>query len=132
MKKIYLTWNDIETAIESLAHVINKSDIKIDNIMGLPRGGMVPAVMLSHRLNIPLANTHIRPMGNLLVVDDICDSGKTLNQFKFESQIYTATIHHKQTACYEPTFWYGLIRGDAWIVYPWERKDSDTIQDYLK
>jgi hypoxanthine phosphoribosyltransferase len=130
MEKIYLTWKDIEDAVESIAYRIKTSNIKIDSISGLPRGGLIPAVMLSHKLNIPLHSLSTPP-GNILVVDDICDSGKTLSQFKFESHVYTATIHHKQTACCEPTFWYSLVR-DAWIVYPWEQKNSDTIQDYLK
>ena len=32
---------------------------------------------------------------------------------------------------FEPTIW-GKIIKDQWIVYPWEREDSETIQDYLK
>ena len=131
MEKVYLTWKDIEDAIESIAYRIKTSNIEINSISGLPRGGLIPAVMLSHKLNIPLHSLGT-VVGNILVVDDICDSGETLHKFKHESNVYTATIHHKQTASVEPTFWYSLVRGDAWIVYPWERKDSDTIQDYKK
>jgi hypothetical protein len=32
----------------------------------------------------------------------------------------------------EPMFYYSLVRGNAWIVYPWENDDSETIADYKK
>ena len=33
---------------------------------------------------------------------------------------------------YEPNIYAQIHEGDEWIIYPWERKDSETIQDYLK
>ena len=42
-----------------------------------------------------------------------------------------AVLHHKPSANFEPAIW-GKIVKDQWIVYPWEREDSETIQDYLK
>ena len=130
MEKRYLTWKDIENAIESIAYRIKKCDIEFSSITGLPRGGLIPAVMLSHKLNIPYKESPT--MGNILVIDDICDSGETLHKFKHESNVYTATIHYKQTASVEPTFWYSLVQDKDWIVYPWERDDSETIADYKK
>ena len=130
MEKIYLTWKDVENAIESIAYRIKKCDIEFSSITGLPRGGLIPAVMLSHKLNIPYKESPT--MGNILVIDDICDSGETLHKFKHESNVYTATIHYKQTASVEPTFWYSLVQDKDWIVYPWERDDSETIADYKK
>ena len=132
MEKIYLTWEDIEDAVESLAYRISVSNKQITSITGLPRGGLIPAVMLSHKLDIPFHPSHIPPHGNILVVDNICDSGETLSIFKNEPNVYTATIHHKQTASFEPDFWYSLVRGKAWIVYPWEQQESETIADYKK
>jgi hypoxanthine phosphoribosyltransferase len=45
--------------------------------------------------------------------------------------MYTATLHYKPTAIFTPDF-YSKEVGTEWIVYPWERKDSDAVQDYLK
>jgi hypoxanthine phosphoribosyltransferase len=70
--KIYLSWDIIETLVDVLAMNIKKSEI--DSIMGLPRGGLIPAVMLSHKLNLPLV---FEPTEKTLIVDDICDSGET-------------------------------------------------------
>ena len=130
--KRFITWRDINDAIERLSINITNSKVEIAAVGGLPRGGLIPAVMLSHRLTIPfVSQANIAGVaGNILIVDDICDSGKTLKRFKYESNVYTATLHYKTTAEYEPHFWWKLAALDEWIVYPWEREDSKTIADY--
>ncbi len=134
MAKNFLDWKDIDDAIEELATNISKSKIKITAIGGLPRGGLIPAVMLSHKLDISFVSqaSMAGVNGNILIVDDICDSGKTLKRFKYESNVYTATLHYKSNAIVEPNFWWKLASNDEWIVYPWERDDAEAIQDYLK
>jgi hypoxanthine phosphoribosyltransferase len=134
MTKKFLEWRDVDDAINRLATNISNSGTKFSFIGGLPRGGLIPAVMLSHKLNTPfVSQANIAGVsGNLLIVDDICDSGKTLKRFKYESNVYTATIHYKTTAITEPNFWWKLASKDEWIVYPWERDDAEAIQDYLK
>jgi len=130
MEKIYLSWDEIEDAIESLAYQIKNSGKKIGSMNGLARGGLIPAVMLSHKLGIPFMNETNDDEGYILIVDDICDTGETLEYYDIHDYILTATIHHKQTAIIEPDFYYSLAPQDKWIVYPWEQKDSKTIQDY--
>jgi hypoxanthine phosphoribosyltransferase len=130
MEKIYLSWDDIKTAVESLAYQIKKSNIEIYKIKGLQRGGLIPAVMLSHLLDIPMTENKIVG-SNVLVVDDICDTGETLAPYK-QTNNPIATIHHKQTAIVEPTFYYSLAKNDSWYYYPWEQEDAETIQDYKK
>ena len=130
--KRFISWRDIDDAVERLAINITNNNIEIAAVGGLPRGGLIPAVMLSHKMSIPfVSQANISQInGNILVVDDICDSGKTLKRFKFEDNIYTATLHYKTTAEYEPHFWWRLAPLNEWIVYPWEREDSKTIADY--
>jgi len=132
MDRRYLDWNDINRAINKIVASINSSEIKINAIGGLPRGGLVPAVMLSHRLSIPfVSQAQIQTtIGNILIVDDICDSGKTLKRFKFEENIYTATLHWKQSSEYQPNYFWEIAYENEWIVYPWENKDSQTKPDY--
>ncbi len=134
VEKVFISWSDIDAAVEILAGRIARSDLKISAIGGLPRGGLVPAVMLSHKMGIPFvsqANIAKVP-GNILIVDDICDSGETLKRFKFEENVFTATIHHKRSAAVEPNFFYQLAYENQWIAYPWENKDSAPVADYLK
>jgi hypoxanthine phosphoribosyltransferase len=132
MDRRYLNWNDIDRAINRIIASINSSEIKINAVGGLPRGGLIPAVMLSHRLGIPfVSQAQIQTtIGNILIVDDICDSGKTLKRFKFEENIYTATLHWKQSSEYQPHYFWEIAYENEWIVYPWENRDSKTIPDY--
>ena len=132
MNKRFIQWRDVEDAVERLATNIINSKVEITAVGGLPRGGLIPAVMLSHKMNIPfVSQANIAGVvGNILIVDDICDTGKTLKRFKFEDNVYTATLHYKSSAEYEPNFWWRLAYENEWIVYPWEREDSKTIQDY--
>jgi hypoxanthine phosphoribosyltransferase len=123
--KMYLSWDDINVLVEDLCNTIATSGAEIKSIAGIKRGGLIPAVMISHKLNIPYVD---RINKDTLVVDDICDTGETL---KKSIAMYTATLHYKPTAGFTPDF-YAKEVGSDWIVYPWERKDSDAVQDYLK
>ena len=123
--KVFVYWDDISVLVDELCNTITSSGVQIKSITGIERGGLIPAVMISHKLNIPYT-TKINK--DTLVVDDICDSGETLKNMVAG---YTATLHYKKTASFTPDF-YSKEVGDEWIVYPWERNDSDTIQDYLK
>lgn len=123
--KMFISWDDINILVDELCSTISKSGAEIKSITGIERGGLIPAVMISHKLNIPYV-TKINKY--TLVVDDICDTGETL---KKTVAGFTATLHYKKTAIFTPDF-YSKEVGTEWIVYPWERSDSDTIQDYLK
>lgn len=123
--KLFVSWDDINVLVEELCTTIVTSGVRVTSITGIERGGLIPAVMISHRLSIPYVTSINK---NTLVVDDICDTGETLQNTVAG---YTATLHYKTTAKYTPDF-YSKEVGDEWIVYPWERKDSEAIQDYLK
>ena len=122
--KIYLSWDDINILVEDLCNTIATSGAQIKSVTGIERGGLIPAVMISHKLSIPYV-TKINK--DTLVVDDICDTGVTLKDMVAG---FTATLHYKPTAIFTPDF-YAKEVGSDWLVYPWERKDSEAIQDYL-
>tara|TARA_R110000782_G_scaffold230929_1_gene317191 strand:+ start:310 stop:690 length:381 start_codon:yes stop_codon:yes gene_type:complete len=123
MKKRYISWEEVETLVNILHDNILESGINLIQIYGIPRGGLIPAVMLSHKMDIPITNNYF----NNLVIDDICDSGETLKPFKSP----TAVLHYKpHTSIIEPTFYACKFESDDWIVYPWENKDAEAIQDY--
>ena len=125
--KIYLCWDDINILVEDLCNTIKQSGAQIKSITGIERGGLIPAVMISHKLNIPYV-TKINK--NTLVVDDICDTGVTLRD---TIGCNTAVLHYKpHTSCFKPNIYATIHEGNEWILYPWEREDSEQIQDYLK
>lgn len=130
MEKVYLTWNDIDNLVDKLANEVSQAPVPPLYITGLPRGGLIPAVMLSHKLNIPFVNVSMiraLPRVDVLVVDDIADSGETLEQYKMYQ---TAVLHYKMQSEHIPTYYAEEVPNEAWIVYPFEREDSETIQDY--
>ena len=129
--KIYLTWGDIDALVNVLTIEIANKRFQIDSIAGLPRGGLIPAVILSHKLNLPLVS---EPTRKTLIVDDICDSGETfLKLLKQHPFNLFACLHYKpHTSKFPPDIWAELYEVDNWLVYPWENENADAIQDYLK
>jgi len=67
---------------------------------------------------------------SILIVDDISDSGQTLKHYKKQGYT-TATIDVRNTTITKPDYYCNWLDTPDWIVYPWEEKDSKTIQDYL-
>jgi xanthine phosphoribosyltransferase len=65
----------------------------------------------------------------ILFVDDINDTGATLNWIKdnwlfdpitWGDQIRTAVIHSKVESAFTVNYKTDIISQDIWIVYPWE------------
>ena len=130
MEKLYYNWEEVEELVDLLAKQITQSGYQIEYIFGLQRGGLIPAVMLSHKLGIPMTQDPTRQ--NILIVDDICDSGETFKEFflKYPDSTF-ACLHFKpHTSDFNPDFSANKFFSDDWICYPWEEKDSQTIQDY--
>ena len=126
-QKMHLSWDDVNTLVDNLCKQIPFELPNIDSVHGILRGGLIPAVLISHKLDLPYVNA-VGP--NTLVVDDIADTGVTLDK---GPGVYTAVLHYKpHTSCFKPSIYSELHEGDEWIIYPWETKDSDPIQDYLK
>ena len=125
ISKIYLSWEDINNLVDVIAEKIINNYPNINSVSGIARGGLIPAVLLSHKLDLP----YVQAISNdTLVVDDICDTGKTLEK---APGVYHAVLHYKKTASFTPNI-FATVVGEDWIVYPWEREDSETVQDYLK
>ena len=129
-EKIYLTWNDVNNLLDKLHQQTNGI---INYVTGVPRGGIILAVLYSHRFNIPYMEFKNNNYPDMLILDDIADSGATFEniQDNFPTPKKGA-LHYKSSCSYKPDFFAEEIDDDfGWIVYPWERKDSKTVQDYL-
>ena len=137
MSKYYVDWDEIKVLVDFLCYKIKEQNIHIENIYGIQRGGLIPAVMISHWLDIRMGKGDIGP--NTLIVDDICDSGETLDKlvekyqtlYSYPFNLKTAVLHYKpHTSCFEPTLYAEKWNKNVWLIYPWEKEDSKTIQDY--
>lgn len=119
MNKQNISFKQIENLILSKLSKIKN----VKNIYGIPRGGLVPSVILSHNLNIPLTDKITK---QTLVVDEICDSGTTFEKLEKELGFKPITfcIHKKTISKYEPTYVCKVLKTKKWIVYPWEKNKS--------
>jgi len=130
--KTFYNWEDIEGRVLDLCQRLKHESFEA--VYGVPRGGLIVAVLVSHKLGIPLI-TDLRDMygKKFLIVDDIADTGVTLERYKKLEVCNSATFatldYHKQSIVI-PDYWISE-KGNKWIVYPWESQDSKEIQDYL-
>jgi hypothetical protein len=99
-EKIIYTNDQMRGDLQEIIRQMGKDDFKPDVVVGIARGGLVPATMLSHYLGKPLqtinyslrdnmvshvseisdAARKIKEGNSILLVDDICDSGETLRK----------------------------------------------------
>ena len=54
MKKRSISWFEYQALVGKIARDIAVSDWKPDYVVGVTRGGALPAVMLSHYLDVPM------------------------------------------------------------------------------
>jgi hypoxanthine phosphoribosyltransferase len=172
MKKQAITWNDFDKHCSLLARKILKTGFKPEYIVGITRGGLSAAVVLSHLLEVPLYTLKVTlrdgaeedcdhncwmsedafgygEMGclenvpaNILIVDDINDSGSTIAWIKKDwqssclpnSEIWQQIWHNNvkfavlvnNLASTETVDYSALeinkAEDDVWIDFPWEQE----------
>ena len=128
VKKVYITWEQVYEMLDTIAKKVSTKSVS-----GIPRGGSLLAILYSHRYNVEYRSIPIMGDKNQLILDDIADSGETLELWKrdFKESIF-GTLHYKNISKVKPDIFAEEIEEDyGWIFYPWEKKDSKTIQDYL-
>lgn len=116
--KIFIDWETYLILIDKMCLLVKDKGFK--SVAGLPRGGLIPAVILSHSLNIPLVSIEEADKGTLLV-DDMCDSGNTL--LELNPVIPVAVLHKRYSSKYHPDYVVDIIDTDDWIIYPYEQCD---------
>ena len=118
--KAYLSWTGFEFAMSEFVKHYKKNNYKCDAIYGPPRGGLPIAVTLSHRLGVPLIKDYweTEKLDKVLIVDDIADTGKTLEPL-IGPKFITYTIYYHKQSTVEPNYWVFEKKG-KWIVFPWE------------
>tara|TARA_B100000530_G_scaffold53500_1_gene30052 strand:- start:15 stop:410 length:396 start_codon:yes stop_codon:yes gene_type:complete len=123
----YFTWSDFD---KSVLHIANKcKSLELSGIYGVPRGGLCLAVALSHKLNINLIS---EPRKNSLIVDDVYETGITLNTLKdIDGATFFVLFSKMKTKWWNTVF---ISEKSEWIVFPWENTynfQSDR-NDYIK
>ena len=139
VKKTDLGWSYIEYQVNKICKDIGTA--KYDVVVGISRGGLIPAVMISHKLKLPLLTMTVTLRDNLarvqslkikkgekaLVVDDINDSGNTLTMISefFKTRHILAgyaVLQNKLSSNFSVDYYGTLQDNDNWINFPWENK----------
>jgi len=153
-----VSWEEIVDWAWNLAKIIKKDGYKPDVIVALARGGYVPARLLCDFLDVEnllsIQSQHWTEAAkaeeraiikfpyqvdlsnyNVLVVDDIVDTGVTLKlarDFVEEKwrpkQLKTAALQWiSPVAKFKPDYYYIEVKDWTWFQYPWTRLE-DTYQ----
>jgi len=132
--KLYLSWKWVDEQINKIGDKLEGLDLEF--VSGIPRGGLIPAVMMSHAFNIKYISYSSAKMLPLelrektLVIDDISDTGITLEEAN-DLKFILASLCIRSGTKTIPRFIGEIISDDRWLVFPWEKLDSIPMQDYL-
>ena len=156
-KDLWVSWDDYHRAIESLALMVHESGWRFDHVLCLARGGMRPGDIFSRIFDVPLAilstssyreeegtvrgsldiakyitMTRGSLSGRVLLVDDLVDSGVTLEQvqshlrtnFPAVTEVKSAVIWCKACSSVRPDFYLQYLETNPWIHQPFEEYDG--------
>ena len=167
-EKLFINWDEYNTTVEKLAVQIHEN-FKPDLLIGIMRGGAPIIDVLSRVFKLKCAYLAVesysgkgiedrqgelifsREMsstvqnlgGNLLLCDDLSDTGVTLNRSiewlkkypplkgKIKS-IKTAVLWKKAKSTFNPDFCAITLKNNPWIVQPFERYEEIRIEELNK
>lgn len=161
MPDLYVSWSDYHQTIEQLAVKIYQSDWHFNQIVCIAKGGLRVGDLLSRIYEQPLAilatssyiglgkqergdlifSQHLTMTtaelgSHVLLVDDLVDSGITLQQTvpwlqqRYNSQIAeirTAVLWYKACSVYAPDYYVDYLPDNPWIHQPFERYEKMDI-----
>ena len=145
-KKDYFGQKEMELALIEIKNQIDQSNFSPEIIFSINRGGCIPGVYLSHLLNIPhhVINVQLRDQKkninisnllkfaklekNILIVDDINDTGATFNFVKnslakYKGNFSYASLIENKSSNFKVDFKAKIIDkkiNPNWIVFQWE------------
>jgi hypoxanthine phosphoribosyltransferase len=157
MKDLYVTWDDYHRLIERLIAQVHESGYKFDAILCLARGGLRIGDVISRVYDMPLAilaassyreaagtqqgrldigefitKTGGEMSGKVLLVDDLVDSGVTMNRviehlkqcFPAVTEVRTAVLWYKGNSTFRPDYFVQFLETSPWIHQPFEEYDA--------
>ena len=160
---LYVSWEEYHTKIEQLAAKIYESQWEFDQILCLARGGLRIGDVLSRIYNKPLAILSATSYGGkdfqergsltiahnitmttaklgkrILLVDDLVDSGVTLDQIlvwlkqhqEYEiAEVRSAVLWFKACSVAKPDYYVDFLPDNPWIHQPFEKYEKLDPKD---
>ena len=150
LKNYFFTIDDMHKALIEIRKQINKTEWLPELILSVNRGGCVPGVYLSHAIYVPhkvldvqlrydknkpnckVLKKSINSPLNILIIDDINDSGATFEFIKKlqnnqDSNIRYAALIDNIPSSFKVDFRGMLIdksSNPTWIIFPWENDQN--------
>ena len=168
-EKLIVSWEDYNNTVEKLAIQIEDSGYKPTILIGIMRGAAPMIDVLSRIFKLKCAyiavesysgkgiedqqgelvfsremSSTVQDMkGNILLCDDLSDTGVTLNKsiqwlknyppLKGSiKNIKTAVLWKKKDSTFEPDFCAQKLDSNPWIVQPFERYEEIRVEDLVK
>jgi hypoxanthine phosphoribosyltransferase len=164
-KHLYVSYDEYHNLCEKLAIKIHQSGWQFDTILCLARGGMRPGDILSRIFDKPLAimstssyraeagtvQGHLdiahyittprgEIAGRVLLVDDLADSGLTLNKvvemlrgkYSKVTELRTAVLWTKGISKFTPDYSVEFLPTNPWIHQPFETYDAMRPEKLLE
>jgi hypoxanthine phosphoribosyltransferase len=144
MEKICFTYEQIDGLIAILLQEIKDSGKHFSVVVGIKNGGTYISQKIASALELPLEFVRISHYDDTefheeayvehsgfnvcnydrcLVIDDLLDSGKTLETFKknygLRQQDRTAVLFYKKNASVRVDF-FAEYKPNEWCIFPWE------------
>ena len=125
---VRLSWEAVNLAADALAS--RWAEAPLSGVYGIPQGGSVPAVLVAHRLRLPLVGLDEIDQ-RTLIVDDLVDSGRTARDlFEQIPSVLFDALYRKPAS---PTAWgQDATTVDGWIAFPWERDGGDPTDAVVR
>jgi hypothetical protein len=117
-----LEWYEFYDLVKQLSLLIPDNKY----ICGIPRNGSVIAVLISHlRPNLKYQHSLFGAVQNygdkdVIVIDDIHDSGNTLNNYPYSGLPSATLFWRKKEETNKPTYFVETVEDDTYIIFPWE------------
>ncbi len=138
----YVSWDEVQNLCRKLAVRIHTERPDLSRILAITRGGLFPAGILARELNIKLIETvgiesyngmdqqndvvilkefNQRFAENVLVVDDLADTGRTLKELKKTLvKPVVVTLFTKPQGSVDVDYYGEEVPQDTWVRFPWD------------
>lgn len=127
--KEILSWSEVDRACQGLRDWILRP---VSEVIPISRGGLVPGAILAYMLDLPVKYVFdpkspalYSPRCDLLVVDDVSDTGATIRCARnmFPNAMFVALFAKPAgfAACDEYAVAYPQ---DVWLTFPWSPNDA--------